>query len=314
MPRVRVTAAGEDLPRPGPVADRAARHPARSDHEVGGRQRREQRGQLGRIVRSVGVHLHERAVAAIQRPAEAGQVGGAEPGLLRPVQHLNVLVGQRELVRQVAGAVRAVVVDDQQIRVGHGRPNSGHDVFEVLPLVVRRDHHGDRADRSPLRAAGRISRSPSNLPPSAARTRRATASPMRPTPASASGSSATCRPRSRARPARLAHHNSAGAPPRLPNSLPGRGPGKSLRTGVRPVGSGLALRCLLGAQAPPGSNPPPSQGSGLSRIARSRLGGHLTAQPTARLTSLTCWPGAGLRRNLPPIGAMSTCPARTDTR
>jgi len=33
----------------------------------------------------------------------------------------------------------------------------------------------------------------------------------------------------------------------------------SLRTGVRPVGNGLVLRCLLGARAPPGSNPPPSR-------------------------------------------------------
>src|ERR1700727_1796246 len=30
----------------------------------------------------------------------------------------------------------------------------------------------------------------------------------------------------------------------------------SLRTGVRPVGNELGLRCLLVARAPPGSNPP----------------------------------------------------------
>src|SRR5580693_304811 len=42
----------------------------------------------------------------------------------------------------------------------------------------------------------------------------------------------------------------------------------SLRTGVRPVGNGLDHRCLLGARAPPGSNPPPSRGLRSSPLPR----------------------------------------------
>ncbi len=41
----------------------------------------------------------------------------------------------------------------------------------------------------------------------------------------------------------------------------GKGPGQRLRTGVRPVGNGLGLRCLLGARALSRPNPPSSQTS-----------------------------------------------------
>ena len=39
----------------------------------------------------------------------------------------------------------------------------------------------------------------------------------------------------------------------------GKGPGQRLRTGVRPVGNRLGLRCLLGARALSRPNPPSSQ-------------------------------------------------------
>jgi hypothetical protein len=50
------------------------------------------------------------------------------------------------------------------------------------------------------------------------------------------------------------------ADPADPASWPeGKGPGRRLRTGVRPVGNGLGLRCLLGARTPSTSNPPSSR-------------------------------------------------------
>src|ERR1700683_838883 len=39
----------------------------------------------------------------------------------------------------------------------------------------------------------------------------------------------------------------------------GKGPGQRLRTGVRPAGNGLDLRCLLGARALSTPNPPSSR-------------------------------------------------------
>ena len=87
----------------------------------------------------------------------------------------------------------------------------------------------------------------------------------------------------------------------------------SLRTGVRPVGNGLGLRCLLGARAPPGSNPPPSRGRGAApfHAAPGTRGSYdplLAQHGRGGSTAPAGWPGAGLRSNIPSIAAMSTGP------
>jgi hypothetical protein len=47
--------------------------------------------------------------------------------------------------------------------------------------------------------------------------------------------------------------------PKLGIPAQGKGPGQHLRTGVRPVGNGLGLRCLLVARALSTPNPPSSR-------------------------------------------------------
>ncbi len=92
----------------------------------------------------------------------------------------------------------------------------------------------------------------------------------------------------------------------------------SLRTGVRPVGNGLGLRCLLGARAPPGSNPPPSRGLRRGPLPRCAWHKRDLRDPSSgttrsgRLTAPADWPGAGLRSNLPLIAPMSTSPGCCD--
>jgi hypothetical protein len=82
----------------------------------------------------------------------------------------------------------------------------------------------------------------------------------------------------------------------------------------RPVGNGLALRCLLGARAPPGSNPPPSRGLRSSPLPRCAWRKRDLRDPSSgttrsgRLTAPAGWPGAGLPSNIPLIAAMSTSP------
>ena len=110
----------------------------------------QQPGQVLRPVRAVGVHLDDHVVAVLQRPAEAGDVGAAEARLLCPVHDLDVRVGLRELVGEVPGAVGAVIVDHQQVRVGDGFPDPAGDDLQVLPLVVRR-HDDDHAPSCPGR-------------------------------------------------------------------------------------------------------------------------------------------------------------------
>ena len=102
-----------------------------------------------------------------------------------------------------------------------------------------------------------------------------------------------------------------GPDPSLLGWLDGKRARASLRTGVRPVGNGIDLRCLLGARAPPGSNPLPSRGlrsSPLPCCAWHKRTNWPSPDTTrsGRLTAPAGWPGAGLPRNLPSIAAMST--------
>ena len=76
---------------------------------------------LGRVA-AVGVHLDEHRVLAAQAPGKPGQVGGAQTVLGRAVHDVHpVGVGERQLVGELAGAVGAAVVDDQNVHVGLGR-------------------------------------------------------------------------------------------------------------------------------------------------------------------------------------------------
>jgi hypothetical protein len=126
----------------------AAGHVAGAEHQVGVGGRVEQGGQVLGGVRSVGVHLDDELVVALQRAGEPGQVGGAEPVLARPVQHADARVRGGHLVGQLAGAVGARVVDDEHLGVGYGGVQTRQHRPEVLPLLVRRDHHQHRPELS----------------------------------------------------------------------------------------------------------------------------------------------------------------------
>ena len=66
----------------------------------------------------VGVHLEDQLGAAGEGRAEAGDVGGAEAFLARPVQDVDALVLGGEPVGDLAGPVGRAVVDDQDPRRG----------------------------------------------------------------------------------------------------------------------------------------------------------------------------------------------------
>jgi hypothetical protein len=147
-----VAAAAEDLARAGPVDDAAAGHVAGPEDEVGaGVDAVQQVGELLRRVRPVGVHLDEDVVPVLHAPGEPVQVRGAEAGLAGAVEDVHVVVRGGELVGEVAGAVGAVVVGDQDVRAGTAlrtRRRCG----QVLALVVRRDDHEHPPGRRALAA------------------------------------------------------------------------------------------------------------------------------------------------------------------
>src|SRR6185312_3487161 len=102
-----VTAAGaaEQAAAAAPGLDSAAGRVAGADREVGPVHRRQQPGQVGRVVGEVGVHLQHECGAAGEGAAEAGDVGGPEAALAGPVQNLDpVRLPGGEAVGDLAGA------------------------------------------------------------------------------------------------------------------------------------------------------------------------------------------------------------------
>src|SRR5213078_1482908 len=75
-------------------------------------------------------------VAARQSPLEPGEVRRPQPVLRRPVQHVHVLVGRRDAVGELAGAVRAGVVDDEQLDLRHSRAQPPYELDQVVAFVV----------------------------------------------------------------------------------------------------------------------------------------------------------------------------------
>ena len=124
-----------------PVADRSALDVARADHQIRTTvDGVEQAVQLLGRVAAVGVHLDQDRVLATQTPREAGQVRRAQTVLGRAVHDVHpVRVGEGQLVGELAGAVRAAVVDDQNVHVGTGVLHPSDDQRQVLPLVVGGD-------------------------------------------------------------------------------------------------------------------------------------------------------------------------------
>src|SRR5205814_8230427 len=87
--RVRRPALAYEASQQAPVADAATRNVAGAEGQVrpfpdGG----EQAAEVGGIVREVAVHLHHVSGATVQGVAEAGEIGGADPVLLRAMPDL----------------------------------------------------------------------------------------------------------------------------------------------------------------------------------------------------------------------------------
>src|SRR5438067_7435418 len=112
-PRVPGATAAHEPADEAPVSDAAARDVARPEHEIGVLGGGDQARQVSRAMREVRVHLEHELSTAVERSAEAGQVGGAKTLLARAVQNLEAMDLTREPIRDRARAVRRVVVDDE---------------------------------------------------------------------------------------------------------------------------------------------------------------------------------------------------------
>src|SRR4051794_27930911 len=103
-------------------------------------------------MRSVGVHLHESVVLVVREaPAEAGPIGHSQALLGRPVQHVDRGVGFGQPIGDPAGAVRRIVVDDENVGVGRTSAQLAHEPLDVLGLIEGRDDdQGRHRRRQPI--------------------------------------------------------------------------------------------------------------------------------------------------------------------
>ena len=70
-------------------------------------------------MRSISIHLDDDVVSMLERPGEACEICSTQAFLAKSVHHLDVVIGRCDLVSQLAGAVRRIVISNQDESLGH---------------------------------------------------------------------------------------------------------------------------------------------------------------------------------------------------
>jgi hypothetical protein len=101
---------------------------------------RDQARHVSRRVAEVGVHLEDQVRSTGEGVPEPGEVGNAEPALIRPVENLDRVDLARKPVGDPSRSVGGVVVDDQDPVRGRGlgelRQHRADERRDVDRLVV----------------------------------------------------------------------------------------------------------------------------------------------------------------------------------
>ena len=145
---VEIPGSGDETPMNRPIRGRAAGHITGANRQVRPFfDRRDQSGQIGRIVPEVGVHLDDNLRVAFEKVVEGSGIGGAESFLCLAMHDRYPVVIPAESVGNATGAVGGGVIDYENVvsEVGDGSGQVG----KVLALVV-----GGYDDRDPLRRHG----------------------------------------------------------------------------------------------------------------------------------------------------------------
>ena len=123
-------------------------HVATADREIGavlgvGDERR----QHSRIVRQIRIHLHADLGATVDRRAQSGSVGGAEPGLARPANDPDP-AERRRSISSASSAVPSGLASStiKHVGLGHGQAHLAAQPLDVAGFVVGRNDHGDTHD------------------------------------------------------------------------------------------------------------------------------------------------------------------------
>src|SRR5262249_38265587 len=131
----------------GPLVDR----PDQVDEESG-------------VVRKVRVHLEQPVVLTFESPGKTSQVGAAQAFLLCPVEYVDAWVQSREVRRQPTGAVRRVVVHDQDFETRVLLQDPRYDLGQVLALVIGGQNHQQALSHWRRLASGSVGRATAGRP------------------------------------------------------------------------------------------------------------------------------------------------------
>ena len=97
-------------------------------------------------MREVRIHLTDHVSICLQGQSDTIDIRASEPAATNAVQHQHAaIVAQREVVSQLAGAIRRAIVDDENPQVRNVE-KSLNELGQVFPLVVgREDDQGPHA-------------------------------------------------------------------------------------------------------------------------------------------------------------------------
>ena len=89
-------------------------------------------------MREIAIHGHEHLVASVVGPSDATDVGATNTQLAGTMLNEDTWVAGGELIEQIPGSIRRIVVDEQNVSRQAESEKLPEDELDILPLVVRR--------------------------------------------------------------------------------------------------------------------------------------------------------------------------------
>ena len=131
----------EHEPAQRPIDDPDAIEIARAEDEVRVLGRLEEHGDIVGVMGKIAIQLEDEFVTVFQGPFEAGDVSAAKAVLFGAMQDVNGVVPRGQFIRDLAGAVRGVVIHHQHIDLDWQGEKAFGERRKVFPLVKRRHHY-----------------------------------------------------------------------------------------------------------------------------------------------------------------------------
>ena len=96
--------------------------------------------QLLWCVGAIRIHFTQNLVILLQTPLKASDISAQQAALALAVQHVKVGVLRCQLVGCLAGAIRGVIVNDEDVNLRRGFTHAAGNQRQVLNLIVGGDN------------------------------------------------------------------------------------------------------------------------------------------------------------------------------